>query len=403
MKQIQILLIFAAFIGTSLAQNYFPLENSNKFEYRSEYYQSYPGGSESGVRWYKVEVVDDSVINGKTFYRLDGADVFFWPGFGYNNDQLFYYDSLDNKLFVKIAGDDSVRLGVDFNMEADSTFISYLFGSARELTTRGTVYDTLFNNVIKTFRLEYYSDYHRRYLTFGENFGVIFYHLNAYDAGWGSSFADDTLCSAIIDTNVYNYLNIQITDISPLIDRPQNAFPFVLHGSYTASVPYLVDSFYIKMEVIRNEQVIINQHLDFDHGEINIPLQPSMLQAGDIIRIKATLTDKSIFRNIVHFPDSDWAEFAVLPPVGIINSNEENLTYNLSQNYPNPFNPATVISYQLPEKGFVSLKVFNLLGEEMDVLVNEFKPAGKYEINFDGSALSSGVYIYRLTQALIPV
>jgi TolB protein len=68
----------------------------------------------------------------------------------------------------------------------------------------------------------------------------------------------------------------------------------------------------------------------------------------------------------------------------------------LGQNYPNPFNPTTVVSYQLPAVSEVRLVVYDLLGREVAVLVNERKSAGVYEIKFDGSRLSSGVYFYRL-------
>lgn len=70
--------------------------------------------------------------------------------------------------------------------------------------------------------------------------------------------------------------------------------------------------------------------------------------------------------------------------------------FYLSQNYPNPFNPATLISYKMPSSSNVSLKVFDLLGREVATLVNEPKSAGNYEIKFDGSNLSSGVYLYQL-------
>lgn len=71
--------------------------------------------------------------------------------------------------------------------------------------------------------------------------------------------------------------------------------------------------------------------------------------------------------------------------------------YNLSQNYPNPFNPSTIINYQIPVEGFITLKVYDILGNEVKSLVNENKPAGIYNINFDASGLASGMYIYKLT------
>jgi hypothetical protein len=70
--------------------------------------------------------------------------------------------------------------------------------------------------------------------------------------------------------------------------------------------------------------------------------------------------------------------------------------YVLSQNYPNPFNPATTIKYQLPEASHVSLKIFNVMGELVQVLIDEEKPAGYHRAYFNAAGLSSGVYFYRI-------
>ena len=72
----------------------------------------------------------------------------------------------------------------------------------------------------------------------------------------------------------------------------------------------------------------------------------------------------------------------------------------LQQNYPNPFNPTTVVSYQLSVASEVRLVVYDLLGQEVAVLVNGQQEAGSHSIPFDGSALSSGLYLYRLEAGL---
>jgi hypothetical protein len=72
------------------------------------------------------------------------------------------------------------------------------------------------------------------------------------------------------------------------------------------------------------------------------------------------------------------------------------LVYSLEQNYPNPFNPSTTISYSNPENGFVTLKVYDILGNEVAVLVNEKKPAGIYKIEFNARGLPSGIYFYTI-------
>jgi len=85
-------------------------------------------------------------------------------------------------------------------------------------------------------------------------------------------------------------------------------------------------------------------------------------------------------------------------PTGIgNNSNELINTFKLFQNYPNPFNPKTVISYQLSVSNYATLKVYDLLGNEVKTLVNQKQNAGGYEVEFDGSNLPSGIYFYKLS------
>lgn len=80
---------------------------------------------------------------------------------------------------------------------------------------------------------------------------------------------------------------------------------------------------------------------------------------------------------------------------GNINSNISD-DYKLYQNFPNPFNPATILSYKLNQSGFVTLKVYNLVGQVVATLVDEYQEIGTYSKQFDASNLSAGIYLYKL-------
>ncbi|MBT8387941.1 MAG: T9SS type A sorting domain-containing protein, partial [Ignavibacteria bacterium] len=70
--------------------------------------------------------------------------------------------------------------------------------------------------------------------------------------------------------------------------------------------------------------------------------------------------------------------------------------YHLYQNYPNPFNPLTKINFQIVNENFTVLKIYDVLGNEITTLVNEVKPTGVYEVEFDAAGLTSGIYFYQL-------
>ena len=85
------------------------------------------------------------------------------------------------------------------------------------------------------------------------------------------------------------------------------------------------------------------------------------------------------------------------PPTGMEETNQTVYSYALGTNYPNPFNPTTVISYQFPVSGFVTLTVYNALGQKVRTLVSGKQQAGRHRVTFDASGLASGVYFYRMT------
>jgi hypothetical protein len=100
--------------------------------------------------------------------------------------------------------------------------------------------------------------------------------------------------------------------------------------------------------------------------------------------------------NLYQFADTIPIIIKSLDLVSVDDESEQITHFNLSQNYPNPFNPSTKISWQSPVSSWQTLKVFDVLGNEVATLVNEEKPAGNYEVEFNASSFSSGVYYYQL-------
>ena len=81
---------------------------------------------------------------------------------------------------------------------------------------------------------------------------------------------------------------------------------------------------------------------------------------------------------------------------GVSENHSHPSVYKLYNNYPNPFNPSTTIRYSVPEASFTSIKIYDVIGNEVSSLVNENKPAGLYEVQFNASDLSSGIYYYTI-------
>ena len=144
------------------------------------------------------------------------------------------------------------------------------------------------------------------------------------------------------------------------------------------------------------------------NGSTNIPPSDKgwkdtvLVNASETVRVLVKFTNyNGIYllhcHNLEHEDDGMMLNFRVS---GLTEVEETNAatpeSFLLYQNYPNPFNPTTTIEFQTADAGFVSLKVYNLLGQEVASLVNEVRPAGNYRVRFDASSLASGIYLYKL-------
>lgn len=173
-----------------------------------------------------------------------------------------------------------------------------------------------------------------------------------------------------------NNLNSFINGVRADLKSPQ--LPFVL-----SRLP--VKQPYPYLSLVRNAQEQITNGIDY---------------------IKVIDTDRlELDKDSVHFISSGMIKLGSLLASGfrnLITSNSENISelnvgrYELRQNYPNPFNPVTYISFSIPESKFVRLKIYDILGREVSVLLNKQLEAGEHKIRFEDHFLPGGIYIYSL-------
>jgi hypothetical protein len=125
----------------------------------------------------------------------------------------------------------------------------------------------------------------------------------------------------------------------------------------------------------------------------------------------STITDTTLLYTSLSLNEKYWWRVKALNSIGwgdfsevrtfdiIVSVEDENqlpIVFSLEQNYPNPFNPVTMIRYSVPERSNVSLKIFNPLGEEIEILIEENKEAGTYEVIWNAEELPSGVYFFKI-------
>ena len=130
--------------------------------------------------------------------------------------------------------------------------------------------------------------------------------------------------------------------------------------------------------------------------DLDTLLEDTTLSAEDLISFKVYYW-RSLAIN--EYGSSTWSEPFAFRTIDITSIEEEisrPLVYDLQQNYPNPFNPVTTIEYAVAEPGYISLKVYDILGRTVANLVSGEQPAGRYKVSFDASNFPSGVYIYHL-------
>ncbi len=274
--------IIFMFIATNLiAQDYYPLEVGNRWDYKTHYWDYGGGGGDSS--YHSVEVIGDSLFqNNKKYFVLSRGDLIGGEFVRVDENHIYYYNTYQNK-------EDTI---INFSAELNVTYFPESeFAWSVELIEIDTIILFDINTRILRYRVDGLI---LRYINFSDKFGM--YHLDSPGEPPGTTQWS---------TNVY----------------------YGIIGGVEFGNPVSVDE-----------------------------------------------TDPA-------FP----------------------IKFSLSQNYPNPFNPTTKIRFTIQSVEttrrvvFTTLKVYDVLGNEIATLVNEEKPAGSYEVKFNNEGLPSGIYFYRLT------
>ena len=193
--------------------------------------------------------------------------------------------------------------------------------------------------------------------------------------------------------NIYDGIDFLYTILYGTTDST-GAAALLVDGNYVSYNLYLVDD--ATGEVIAPlDNVVFEEGNIFQYANIRYQLETTGL-GNRRVRMKlmaANNFEAEYSLNASYTDGSESLEKALIKKKKAIAPITE---YAITQNFPNPFNPATTINYQIPQTGFVTLKIYDILGKEVATLVNEQKTQGRYTVNFDASRLASGVYIYQL-------
>ncbi len=187
----------------------------------------------------------------------------------------------------------------------------------------------------------------------------------------------------IIDVYKSNHLGFKILSDSPV---SVNIFEYI-DG-------YYVDTSYYNWLTNGNIDTFFTTELDDPVIIAGVPSQP--FNMGDSLILYEAIAFGETESEMLAGMDAAVSKYTELTGIRYENTVVPS-DFSLSQNYPNPFNPTTKISFSLPSKQMVTLKVFNSLGQEVSMLVNREMAAGNYTVDFGASGLSSGVYFYKIS------
>ena len=386
-------------------QNFCPLEMGNAYQYYK---------NASGTPYCRSSIQ----------YRIDSDTIFDQKRYFLVKNLWLRMDST-GKLFSYNTYSKQEGVVMDFNLEAGQTLGSKVITSGTTEVFGKTILWKGYNN-------DYYDPWYglqTSQVKWGYGIGKIYEYSSGSDAGTGLVTSRTEIIQFIKNESdsIFNFSydyhpEIVYTPIDTIINPSFNMEVQVGHYySYIyppcVSLQFIesitIESYYKHLDsIIVNAPLKVNSNRDSINFSATYTLDTLLLKKGFEFYYRIQAKDKGVIPHYAYMPDTGYYK-VICKNIIITKIDTSNYggkgTFNilphefaLSRNYPNPFNPETIISYQLPVNSKVSLKVYDVLGNEVAVLVNEEKPVGKYQVNFNAQQttnnqqLPSGVYFYQL-------
>ena len=172
----------------------------------------------------------------------------------------------------------------------------------------------------------------------------------------------------------------------------QGIYAFGRYNSEDGDITFSIHNF--TLGAINNPSLSINSS-SLPEGTYNLQDLISGSSVGDLIVTSGGMINSSLNISLLSYASM---VLKANRSTGVYDNNMISVirTFKLEQNYPNPFNPSTTFSFEIPSSGYTRLSVYNILGQEVKILISENLVEGTHSVNFDGNSLNSGVYLYKL-------
>ncbi len=375
---------------------YLPLAVGNKWQYFDEV-EIAEGGVYYNCYYLKqIEVTEEQQFNNLTYYKYDNKWV--------------RYDKEELKAYILVNGVESVYADFDpDNIQYQSYFgtVSVVGKTLNVFGVNDFCLGFSYSNQYSGTSYQYY---------FKNNFGMVQQTSSAGGpaaSGYGHNnkiigfFCADTSMGNTIYESARPAIELtEVTLSNNLLVKANikhkysyethrvGATPYTSFGCSFISSVFFDYFYYNGIDTIPGAKIEMDSVTEIKYQLIT-QINNNLLSQGYSLYYKIIATDKAVIPHTVSYPVNGYNKFT---PVGVDNNEITGSpsVYLLKQNYPNPFNPSTSIEFNIPQQGDVKLTVYDILGKEINTLINKNLNAGNYSVNFDGTGLSSGIYFYTL-------